>query len=106
MVLPAAVLVTSEEFAKRHGLQVRGRIVSRAVAGVDPERIPAERSRVADSDRGHAAEAEQAAGPRDGREPLRYVQILALGPCGALRGVRPGDLEARGLERADGLLTA
>jgi acetyl-CoA acyltransferase len=35
----AAVLVTSEEFARSHGLKIRGRIVSRAVAGVDWQRM-------------------------------------------------------------------
>ena len=32
----SAVLVTSEEFARKHGLQATARIVSMAVAGVDP----------------------------------------------------------------------
>jgi acetyl-CoA acyltransferase len=35
----AAVLVTSEEFARSHGLKVRARIVSRAVAGVEWQRM-------------------------------------------------------------------
>ncbi len=35
----AAILVTSEEFAKSHGLQIRAEIVSRAVAGVDWTRM-------------------------------------------------------------------
>lgn len=35
----AAVLVTSEEFARKHGLEPRARIVSRAIAGVDWTRM-------------------------------------------------------------------
>ncbi|MDH3255433.1 MAG: thiolase family protein [Acidobacteriota bacterium] len=35
----AAVLVTSEEFAREHGLAVRARIVSRSIAGVDWQRM-------------------------------------------------------------------
>ena len=35
----AAVLITSEKFAREHGLQIRARIVSRAVVGVDPKRM-------------------------------------------------------------------
>ncbi|MGB3565070.1 MAG: thiolase family protein [Thermoanaerobaculia bacterium] len=35
----AAIIVASEEFAKQHKLAVRARIVSRAIAGVDPSRM-------------------------------------------------------------------
>jgi acetyl-CoA acetyltransferase family protein len=35
----SALIVTSEEFAKKHGLRVRARLVSRAVAGVDWKRM-------------------------------------------------------------------
>ena len=35
----AAVLVTSEDFAARHGLTIRARLVSRAIAGVDWKRM-------------------------------------------------------------------
>ena len=35
----SALIVCSEEFAEKHGLGVRARIVSRAVAGVDPTRM-------------------------------------------------------------------
>jgi acetyl-CoA acyltransferase len=35
----SALIVASEEFAQRHGLPVRARIVSRAVAGVDWKRM-------------------------------------------------------------------
>ncbi|MBC8174454.1 MAG: thiolase family protein [Candidatus Marinimicrobia bacterium] len=35
----AAILITSEDFAKKHGLQVRAEVVSRAVAGVDWTRM-------------------------------------------------------------------
>ncbi|MFH1852755.1 MAG: thiolase family protein [Candidatus Neomarinimicrobiota bacterium] len=37
----AAVIVCSDEFAKKHGLQIRAEIVSRAVAGVDWTRMGA-----------------------------------------------------------------
>ncbi len=35
----AAILITSEDFAKKHGLQVRAEVISRAVAGVDWTRM-------------------------------------------------------------------